>query len=71
MNTSGKMALVAALILGSTSMSLAQERTHTRHHAMAHRSFQSREVALPQTTVSPAEEAWMDRASDGYGVGDD
>jgi len=26
-------------------------------------------VALPQTTVSPAEEAWMDRASDGYGVG--
>ena len=69
MNTTGKMALVAALILGSTSMSLAQGRMHTRHHAMAHRSFQSRDVALPQTTVSPAEEAWMDRASDGYGVG--
>jgi len=60
MTKTTRLALVAALLLGSTSMSLATERTHGRHHAS--QSFQTRDVALPQGP-SAAEEAWMDRAS--------
>jgi hypothetical protein len=63
MNTTSKMALVAALILGSTSMSFARaDGTNTRHHAIATQSFQTRNAALSQGPSS-AEEAWMDRAS--------
>ena len=67
MNTTTKMALVAALILGSTSMSLAAGGNNTRPHA--HRSFVTRDVALPQAPVSSAEESWMDRASANWSGG--
>lgn len=56
------LALTAALLLGSSSLSFAKERTHVRHQAPAAQSFQSRDVALPRGP-SAAEESWMDRAS--------
>lgn len=56
------LALTTALLIGSTSMSFAKERTHVRHQAPVTQSFQSRDVALPQGP-SAAEESWMDRAS--------
>jgi hypothetical protein len=63
-----KMALVAALILGSTSMSFAESAIQrTPHHG---RALQSREVALPQAApVTGAEEQWMDRASQSFSGG--
>jgi len=70
MTTKTKMALVAALVLGSSSMALAQGTVHARHHHSSQtRSFQSRDVALPQATVPAAEENWMDRASESFSGG--
>jgi hypothetical protein len=68
MTNTTTLALVAALLLGSTSMSLAQERFHPRHHAVASQSLESRNVALPQAP-SAAEEEWMDRASQTWDSG--
>jgi hypothetical protein len=66
-----KIALVAALILGSTSMSFAESAVHrTPHHTITGRALQSREVALPRTApVTGAEEQWMDRASESFSGG--
>ena len=62
MTNTTKLALVAALLLGTTSVSLAAEKTHVRHPAATHETFQSRPAALPQGP-SASEESWMDRAS--------
>lgn len=59
-----KTALIAALVLGSASMALAAP-----HHT-AHRSFQSRDVALPYDGgYASAREGWMDRASRNWSGG--
>lgn len=77
-----KFALAAALILSSGSVALAQTHHSARSH---HRSvitgpFQTRDVGLPtlqsrdvymrtEPAPTPAEENWMDRASQNYDGG--
>jgi hypothetical protein len=68
MTNTTTLALVAALLLGSTSMSLAAERSHARHQAPVSQSFESRNAAL-QRGPSAAEEEWMDRASASWSGG--
>lgn len=70
--TKSKMMLAVALVLGSTSLALAQD--HARRAIVHHRHttvqpFVSRDVALPQGAVPSAEEEWMDRASASYSGG--
>jgi hypothetical protein len=69
LKTNAMIMLAAALILGSTSMSFAASRVQrSAHQAFTQPALQSREVALPRVApVTSAEEAWMDRASQGYG----
>ena len=57
-------ALAAILVLGSASVALAAPR----HHAVVNEpaAFATKNVALPNT---PANEAWMDRASQSFDGG--
>ncbi len=66
-----KIALAAALVLGSASLALADDYTDQAADAIRNdgpvvtQQFNTRQVALPHgaTQASPKSDAWMDRAS--------
>jgi hypothetical protein len=69
MSTRISLALVAALILATSSAAMARPH-HAAHQRAAPEQFETRGVALPTGAApSAGEENWMDRASQSFSGG--